>query len=74
MHKSLFINHTNTHQKFAFLVILLLLLALVSLCVGSINISISESIDALCGNGSDEMHFIMIELRFPQMITAILAG
>lgn len=74
MHKSLFINHTNTHQKIAFLVILLLLLALVSLCVGSINISISESIDALCGNGSDEMHFIMIELRFPQMITAILAG
>lgn len=74
MHKSLFINHTNIHQKFAFLVILLLLLALVSLCVGSINISISESIDALCGNGSDEMHFIMIELRFPQMITAILAG
>ena len=74
MHKSLFINHTNTHQKFAFLVILLLLLALVSLCVGSINISISESIDALCGNGSDEMHFIMIELRFPQMITAFLAG
>lgn len=74
MHKSLFINHTNTHQKFAFLVILLSLLALVSLCVGSINISISESIDALCGNGSDEMHFIMIELRFPQMITAILAG
>lgn len=74
MHKSLFINHTNTYQKFAFLVILLLLLALVSLCVGSINISISESIDALCGNGSDEMHFIMIELRFPQMITAILAG
>lgn len=74
MHKSLFINHTNTHQKFAFLVILLLLLALVSLCVGSINISVSESIDALCGNGSDEMHFIMIELRFPQMITAILAG
>lgn len=74
MHKSLFINHTNTYQKFAFLVILLSLLALVSLCVGSINISISESIDALCGNGSDEMHFIMIELRFPQMITAILAG
>lgn len=74
MHKSLFINHTNIHQKFAFLVILLLLLALVSLCVGSINISISESIDALCGTGSDEMHFIMIELRFPQMITAILAG
>lgn len=74
MHKSLFINHTNTHQKFAFLVILLLLLALVSLCVGSINISISESIDALCGNGSDEMHFIIRELRFPQMITAILAG
>ena len=74
MPKSSLNDYTKLHLNIVILALFLLLLAIVSLCVGSVNIPLNEIIDTICGNGNEETHFIIAELRFPQMVTAICAG
>lgn len=51
-----------------------LLMALVCLFVGSSGMSFSESLGALLGNGSDAARRIMIKIRIPRVLAALIAG
>lgn len=53
---------------------LLLLLCALSLLVGSVSLSPLEVLHALGGGGSEMAHFIVIESRLPQLLTALLVG
>lgn len=60
--------------KFLSLVGLMVFLACLSLMTGSVNLPIKEVFQAISGQGTEEVRFIIVDLRLPQMLTAILAG
>ncbi len=61
-------------------IVSLIILSLIVVCLpagllfGSVDLSASEIIDALCGNGSDMTRFVVVETRLPALITSLLAG
>ena len=61
-------------------IVSLFILSLIVVCLpagllfGSVDLSASEIIDALCGNGSDMTRFVVVETRLPALITSLLAG
>jgi iron complex transport system permease protein len=54
----------------------MLLISALSICVGSVNLTIGEVLGALLGNADvDSVHRqIIIDFRLPQVVTALLAG
>ncbi len=54
--------------------LLFVVLAALSLCVGSVPLSVGEVWRALCGGGDELARFVIIETRLPQLFTAVLAG
>lgn len=66
-----------TIQRFSvliILVVLVLLMALFSLCVGSSNLSPLKAILALCGGGEPQTRIIVLSLRLPRVLAAIVCG
>lgn len=53
---------------------LFLVLAALSLCVGSVHLSVGEVWLALCGDGDEMARFVVVDTRLPQLLTAVLAG
>lgn len=51
-----------------------IILCLISLLVGSVQLSPTEVANAIFGRGDDMARFVVIESRLPQMLTAVLAG
>lgn len=67
----------DKHKKIAAIVILIVItvvLGFVCLFVGSSNMSLSECIDALFGNGSSAQIRIIRSIRIPRVLAAIIAG
>lgn len=67
----------DKHKKIAAIVILIIItvvLGFVCLFVGSSNMSLSECIDALFGNGSSAQIRIIRSIRIPRVLAAIIAG
>lgn len=67
----------DKHKKIAAIVILIVItvvLGFVCLFVGSSNMSLSECIDALLGNGSSAQIRIIRSIRIPRVLAAIIAG
>ncbi len=60
--------------KCLLLVAVCLLLFLASLFHGSVDIPVSDVVDALRGDGTDTARYIVVLSRLPQAITALLAG
>ncbi len=60
--------------KCLLLVVVCLLLFLASLFHGSVDIPVSDVVDALRGEGTDTARYIVVLSRLPQAITALLAG
>lgn len=60
--------------KMFILIALFFCLSFLALCVGSVDISLNDIGQVLFGKTSEDTHYIVCELRLPQMITAILAG
>lgn len=52
----------------------LCMLCLVSLLVGSVQLSFTDVVHVITGHGNDMARFVVIESRLPQMLTAVLAG
>ncbi len=51
-----------------------IILCLISLLVGSVQLSPTEVANAIFGRGDDMARFVVIESRLPQTLTAVLAG
>lgn len=64
----------RTTILFTLLAALCAVLFVVDLAVGSVDIPISKVIAALCGNGSEVMQTIVIDIRLARAIMAVLAG
>ena len=64
----------RTTILFTLLTALCAVLFVVDLAVGSVDIPISKVIAALCGNGSEVMQTIVIDIRLARAIMAVLAG
>ncbi len=64
----------KTIISFIFLVLTLLILFIVSLCIGSSNISFSDSLKALLGIGDKEYINIIYRIRLPRTLGAIVVG
>ena len=72
----------DTYQKFTrrkalvliFLVALVLLLALGSICLGSSSLSIGDTILALLGQGDSYNTTVVFNLRLPRVLTAVIGG
>lgn len=67
------------HSLYFFLIMkitlpLLILLCLISLLVGSVQLSPIDVAQVLIGRSDDMARFVVIESRLPQMLTAVLAG
>ena len=60
--------------KMLLLIVILFVLSFLSLLSGSVRLPLSEVVQAIAGSGTEEVRFIIVELRFPQMFTAILTG
>ncbi|MBY0584240.1 iron ABC transporter permease [Murdochiella sp. Marseille-P8839] len=58
----------------ALLLMILVFLSLLSLRIGSAGYSLQEIVDALFGNGSQTVRNILIHLRLPRVIVAIIVG
>lgn len=56
------------------LLALVLLLALVSLCVGSSGLSPVDALLALCGGGDPQTRIIVLSLRLPRVLAAVVCG
>lgn len=62
-------------MRLILLSILTLILVIANLYIGAVNFPHSEISSVLMGEGQDEaLHFIILESRLPQAITALLAG
>ena len=59
---------------FALLTILCMVLFVVDIAIGSVAIPLSEVVSALCGNGSEEIRSIVLDIRLVRAIVAVLAG
>ena len=59
---------------FALLGVLCTLLFVVDLAVGSVAIPLSEVVSALCGDGSEEVRNIVVDIRLVRAAVAVLAG
>ena len=59
---------------FSLLSVLCTLLFVVDIAVGSVAISLSEVVSALCGNSSAEIRSIVVDIRMVRAIVAVLAG
>jgi iron complex transport system permease protein len=67
----------NGKQKLIFflLIILLLVIALLDLLYGSVNIPLKDSVRILLGQEiNSNWKYIILDMRFPRVITAIIAG
>jgi iron complex transport system permease protein len=51
-----------------------MVLFVVDIAIGSVAIPLSEVVSALCGNGSEEIRSIVLDIRLVRAIVAILAG
>jgi len=64
-------------RKVIFIVIslvLLLLLAIFSICVGAVHFSVSQIIQAFLGTSTDFSYNIICNIRLPRILTAVVAG
>ncbi len=61
-------------MKFLLLVSLLVLAAIVSVCVGSVSLSLHEITGALLGQAEPERETIVLDIRLPRVCLAILVG
>ena len=59
---------------FAMLAVLCAVLFVVDIAVGSVAIPLSEVVSALCGNGSEEVRSIVVDIRLVRSVVAVLAG
>ena len=67
----------QTHRSICFIVLCLLLVAMfiTDICFGSVSMRISDVWAVLSGQSTDEIsREIILNLRFPRAITAIIAG
>ncbi|MBO7220570.1 MAG: iron ABC transporter permease [Alistipes sp.] len=64
----------RTTILFALLAILCVVLFVVDIAVGSVAISFSEVVSALCGGGSTEIRSIVLDIRLVRAVVAVLAG
>ena len=64
----------RTTILFALLAILCVVLFVVDVAVGSVAISFSEVVSALCGGGSTEIRSIVLDIRLVRGVVAVLAG
>ena len=64
----------RTTILFALLAVLCAVLFVVDIAVGSVAISLSEVVSALCGSGSEEVRSIVVDIRLVRAIVAVLAG
>lgn len=75
--KPLMKTKTDSNKKLIYIVIsviVLLLVALFSLCVGRYNISPIEVLKSLFGGGDTTVNLVIFRLRLPRVICAILIG
>lgn len=56
------------------MVILLLFVAIISMNSGKMNLSPSEVLNVILGNGNTEQNLILFEFRLPRIVLAILVG
>jgi len=61
-------------MKFTLLIVLLLLATVLSLVVGSVPVSISEILPALVGDAETRIKTIVVDIRLPRSLLAILVG
>ena len=59
---------------FTMLTVLCAVLFVVDIAVGSVAIPLSEVVSALCGNGSEEIRSIVLDIRLVRAVVAVLAG
>ena len=64
----------RTTILFALLAILCVVLFVVDVAVGSVAISFSEVVSALCGGGPTEIRSIVLDIRLVRGVVAVLAG
>ena len=64
----------HTTILFTLLTALCVVLFVVDIAVGSVAISLSEVVSALCGNSSAEIRSIVVDIRMVRAIVAVLAG
>ena len=64
----------RTTILFTLLAVLCVVLFVVDIAVGSVAISLSEVVSALCGNSSAEIRSIVVDIRMVRAIVAVLAG
>lgn len=57
-----------------FMLLIVLVIAIVSINSGKMNLSISEVLQVLFGNGSEKQKLIVFEFRLPRIILALLVG
>lgn len=61
--------------SFLFLFILILIFLALNICIGSVNIPVSEVITILKGSGQNSIHYdIVTQIRFPRAIAGVLLG
>jgi iron complex transport system permease protein len=69
------LRHFSARSLIMVLTILLPVVALASLVVGTVNISIVDALDTLLGNGtSQQIGAILLDIRLPRILMAIFVG
>lgn len=56
------------------LILLLVTIILVTLTNGAIKVSLNEVFTTMLGNGNELQNFVILQLRLPRLVTALLAG
>ena len=60
--------------RLGFLLLLLLVTGAVYLRMGSYSVSLSEFLDLVCGNGSEDARMVIFDIRLPRLLGAVCTG